>query len=133
MPDPIDVHLGRQVRLVRNTRKMTQEQLGDALGITFQQVQKYEKGTNRIGGSRLWSLSQILDVCPSFFFDGLGAEPTTETETMQAALAVASFASTREGTRLIRGFQAVGCLETRKALVDLIDTIARQGADNSQI
>ena len=68
-PNPIDVHVGSRVRLRRNMLGLSQEKLGDAIGLTFQQVQKYERGANRIGASRLHELSRVLDVPVSFFFD----------------------------------------------------------------
>ncbi|MFQ5958255.1 MAG: helix-turn-helix domain-containing protein [Alphaproteobacteria bacterium] len=71
LPNPIDVHVGSRVRLRRTLLGMSQEKLGGALGLTFQQVQKYERGVNRIGSSRLYHLSQILDVPVSFFFDDM--------------------------------------------------------------
>ncbi|KAA1053914.1 helix-turn-helix domain-containing protein [Azospirillum argentinense] len=73
-PNPIDAHVGSRVRLRRTLLGMSQEKLGDAIGLTFQQVQKYERGANRIGASRLFKLSQVLDVPVSFFFDDMPAE-----------------------------------------------------------
>jgi transcriptional regulator with XRE-family HTH domain len=70
-PSPIDVHVGARVRLRRTLLGMSQEKLGDALGLTFQQVQKYERGVNRIGASRLFDLSRVLDVPIGFFFDDM--------------------------------------------------------------
>ncbi|MGH6853068.1 MAG: helix-turn-helix domain-containing protein, partial [Methylocella sp.] len=70
IPNPIDRHVGGRVRMRRVMLGMSQEKLGDALGLTFQQVQKYEKGTNRIGASRLQQISRTLDVPPAFFFEG---------------------------------------------------------------
>ncbi|SLN73018.1 transcriptional repressor DicA [Oceanibacterium hippocampi] len=72
--DPIDIHVGSRVRLRRNLKGMSQEKLGLAIGLTFQQIQKYERGANRIGSSRLFQLAQVLDVPPSFFFDDMPAE-----------------------------------------------------------
>jgi transcriptional regulator with XRE-family HTH domain len=72
--NPIDVHVGRRVRLRRTLLGMSQEQLGEALNITFQQVQKYERGSNRISSSRLWDIAQILDVPVSFFFDDMSED-----------------------------------------------------------
>src|SRR5215468_9813118 len=69
-PNPIDQHVGSRVRMRRLMLAMSQEKLGDALGLTFQQVQKYEKGTNRIGASRLEQTSHILQVPVAFFFEG---------------------------------------------------------------
>jgi transcriptional regulator with XRE-family HTH domain len=70
-PNPIDVHVGARVRLRRNMLGLSQEKLGEAIGLTFQQVQKYERGANRIGASRLHDLSRVLDVPVSFFFDDM--------------------------------------------------------------
>src|SRR5438132_9700768 len=74
-PNPIDKHVGSRVRMRRMMLGMSQEKLGDALGITFQQVQKYEKGTNRISASRLQHISQILQVPVAFFFEGAPHQP----------------------------------------------------------
>src|SRR5436309_10080749 len=74
MPNPIDVHVGSRVRLRRNMLGLSQEKLGEAIGLTFQQVQKYERGANRIGASRLHDLSRVLDVPVSFFFDDMDPE-----------------------------------------------------------
>src|SRR5262245_39091705 len=68
-PNPVDVHVGSRVRLRRTLLGMSQEKLGEAIGLTFQQVQKYERGANRIGASRLWDLSRVLDVPVAYFFD----------------------------------------------------------------
>jgi transcriptional regulator with XRE-family HTH domain len=70
-PSPIDIHVGSRIRLRRTLLGMSQERLGEALGLTFQQVQKYERGVNRVGASRLFDLSRVLDVPISFFFDDL--------------------------------------------------------------
>lgn len=129
--DPVDVHLGAQVRLARNSRDMTQQQLGDALGITFQQVQKYEKGTNRIGGARLWEIAKALDVPPAYFFDGLAASADAETETSGTARNVMTFATTREGVQLITRFRAIESDATRRAFLDLIGTMAPGASDDS--
>lgn len=71
MPHPVDVHVGKRVREARAIKGMSQTALGNALGISFQQVQKYEKGNNRIGASRLWDISKVLDVSTAYFFEGL--------------------------------------------------------------
>src|SRR5271165_4852701 len=70
-PSPIDIHVGSRIRLRRTLLGMSQERLGEALGLTFQQVQKYERGVNRVGASRLFDLSRVLDVPISFFFDDM--------------------------------------------------------------
>src|SRR6185369_3833986 len=73
-PNPVDVHVGARVRLRRTLLGMSQEKLGEAVGLTFQQVQKYERGANRVGASRLFDLSRVLDVPVSFFFDDMSGE-----------------------------------------------------------
>src|ERR1044071_7899344 len=73
-PNPIDVRVGARLRLRRNMLGLSQEKLGEAIGLTFQQVQKYERGANRIGASRLWDLSRVLDCPVSFFFDEMDEE-----------------------------------------------------------
>ncbi|MFP6756792.1 MAG: helix-turn-helix transcriptional regulator, partial [Alphaproteobacteria bacterium] len=73
-PNPVDIHVGSRIRLRRTLLGMSQEKLGKAIGLTFQQVQKYERGTNRVGSSRLFQLAKILDVPVSFFFDDMSAE-----------------------------------------------------------
>ena len=70
-PNPVDIHVGARVRLRRKILKMSQEKLGERLGVTFQQVQKYERGANRVGASRLWKIAEVLDVPIGFFFEGL--------------------------------------------------------------
>src|SRR5678816_919138 len=74
-PNPVDIHVGGRVRLRRTLLGMSQEKLADALGLTFQQVQKYERGANRIGASRLHQLSRILEVPVAFFFEEMGSSP----------------------------------------------------------
>jgi len=73
-PNPIDVHVGSKLRLQRKLQEISQEKLGKLCGVTFQQVQKYEKGTNRIGASRLWKLAEILGVKVSYFYEGLSVK-----------------------------------------------------------
>src|ERR1700745_3000245 len=88
-PNPIDVHVGARVRLRRTLLGMSQEKLGDAIGLTFQQVQKYERGANRVGASRLFELSRVLDVPVSFFFDELGPESAGGAASATASAAAA--------------------------------------------
>jgi len=81
-PNPIDVHVGARVRLRRTLLGMSQEKLGEALGLTFQQVQKYERGANRIGSSRLFDLSRVLDVPVSFFFDDMSDDTKSQSPSL---------------------------------------------------
>lgn len=127
-PSPIDVHVGSRVRLRRTLLGMSQEKLGDALGLTFQQVQKYERGVNRIGASRLFDLSRVLDVPISFFFDDL---PTTAGGSQGFANRVAGFAEGQEGfgddtlhrretLELVRAYYRISDPSVRKRVFDLI-------------
>src|SRR6201989_2788334 len=106
-PNPIDKHVGSRVRMRRMMLSMSQEKLGDALGLTFQQVQKYEKGTNRIGASRLQQISQILQVPVSFFFEGApnlhGGEGGSLQEAPSPAY-VSDFLATSAGLSLTKAF-----------------------------
>ena len=103
--NPVDVHVGARIRLRRQVLKMSQEKLGDQLGVTFQQVQKYERGTNRVGASRLWRLSQVLDVPVSFFFEGL--EGGAKGEDAAAEAIPADLMGDKEALDLIRSYYAI--------------------------
>lgn len=121
-PNPIDIHVGGRIRLRRNMLGMSQEKLGEHLGITFQQIQKYEKGTNRVGASRLQAIASILEVPVAFFFedapgaDGLSEEsPTTY---------VVDFLSSTEGLRLNRAFARIADPKVRSRIIDLVRALA---------
>jgi DNA-binding XRE family transcriptional regulator len=131
-PNPIDRHVGSRVRVRRVTLGMSQEKLGDALGLTFQQVQKYEKGVNRIGASRLQQISRILEVPPAYFFEGAPSfEPATSQESGFMGVAedskanfVADFLSTAEGLHLNMAFARIHDPKIRKRIVDLVCSLA---------
>ncbi len=108
---------------------MSQEKLADQLGITFQQVQKYEKGTNRIGASRLFEASQILGVPVSFFYDdmGYGAAAAPGLAEADGEDYVADFIASREGLQLMKAFLAIEDPSVRRRIVDLVETLARKG------
>jgi transcriptional regulator with XRE-family HTH domain len=125
-PNPVDKHVGSRVRMRRMMLTMSQEKLGDALGLTFQQVQKYEKGTNRIGASRLQQISQILQVSVSFFFEGapnIHAEPDGMQEAPSPAY-VSDFLATSEGLALTKAFMRIKEPKLRRRIVDLVQEIA---------
>ena len=88
MPHPTDVHVGQRVREARLAKGMTQTDLGNALGISFQQVQKYEKGTNRVGSSRLWEICKVLDQPITFFFEGLSRGAASDPEPALSSRAI---------------------------------------------
>lgn len=127
-PNPVDTHVGSRVRLRRMLLGMSQERLGESMGLTFQQVQKYEKGVNRIGASRLFQISKILDVPVQFFFEEapqLGergqlrgmAEPESEAFILE-------FLNSREGLELNRAFVKIGNAKVRKTIVDLVRALS---------
>lgn len=127
-PNPIDKHVGSRVRMRRMMLGMSQEKLGNSLGLTFQQVQKYEKGTNRIGASRLQQISQILQVPVSFFFEGA---PTVgnaaRVEGMSEAPSpayVSDFLATSDGLALTKAFMRISNSKLRRRIVDLVEQIA---------
>ena len=130
IPNPIDKHVGSRVRMRRILLGMSQEKLGEALNLTFQQVQKYEKGTNRIGASRLQQISKTLNVPPAYFFDGApsfdeGQPTATQTATAEDGSAyVVDFLSTTEGLLLNRGFARIQDAKVRKRIVDLVTALA---------
>ena len=124
--NPTDKHVGRRVRMRRMMLGMSQEKLGDALGLTFQQVQKYEKGTNRISASRLQYLTHILQVPVSFFFEGaprlLGAPQAGGTAPSPDY--VTDFLSTSDGLALTKAFTRIKNRKLRQGIVDLVEEIA---------
>jgi len=126
-PNPIDKHVGSRVRMRRMMLSMSQEKLGDALGLTFQQVQKYEKGTNRIGASRLQQISHILQVPVAFFFEGAPNLSASHTDGMKEAPSpayVSDFLATSEGLALTKAFMRIKEAKLRRRIVDLVEEIA---------
>jgi len=118
-PNPIDIHVGSRIRLRRTMLGVSQEKLGESLGITFQQIQKYEKGTNRVGASRLQNISAILNVPVSFFFeDAPGAEPASASGSAEASSSnyVVDFLSSSEGLQLNRAFVKINDPKVRRRL-----------------
>ena len=130
-PNPIDKHVGSRVRMRRMMLSMSQEKLGDALGLTFQQVQKYEKGTNRIGASRLQQISSILQVPVAFFFEcAPNLQPLTGGEGFKDAPSpayVSDFLATSEGLALTKAFMRIKEAKLRRRIVDLVEEIAGSG------
>jgi len=125
--NPMDAHVGSRVRLRRMLLGMSQEKLGEQLGLTFQQVQKYEKGVNRIGASRLFDLAQVLGVPVQFFYD---EAPVAEgfvpadgmAERPQEGFAL-DFLSSRDGLELNKAFVRISDPKVRRAIVDLVRTL----------
>ncbi len=137
VPNPIDIHVGSRVRLRRTLLGMSQEKLGEAVGLTFQQIQKYERGANRIGASRLYELSRILDVPISFFFDDMSdamrsgggmipdpgfAEPPQSTPASDPL-------TRRETLELVRAYYRVHSPQVRRRLFELAKSLANTDLD----
>ncbi|MBB3976277.1 transcriptional regulator with XRE-family HTH domain [Rhizobium azooxidifex] len=131
-PNPIDIHVGSRIRLRRTMLGMSQEKLGENLGITFQQIQKYEKGTNRVGASRLQNISSILNVPVSFFFEDAPGDNTGNQPGMAEASSsnyVVDFLSSSEGLQLNRSFVKISDPKVRRKLVDLVKALAAEAEE----
>jgi transcriptional regulator with XRE-family HTH domain len=136
-PSPIDIHVGSRIRMRRTLLGMSQERLGDALGLTFQQVQKYERGVNRVGASRLFDISRVLDVPISYFFDDM-PEGMSETPISGPRGRVYGFAeqkepfnagvddqlTKRETLELVRAYYRIPDAAMRKRMFDLMKSLA---------
>jgi transcriptional regulator with XRE-family HTH domain len=131
-PNPIDIHVGSRVRLRRMMLSMSQEKLGEHLGITFQQIQKYEKGTNRIGASRLQHIARVLTVPVAFFFEDAPGTPgetgSGMAEPHQTSYVV-DFLSSNEGIQLNKAFLRIKDTKLRRRLIDLIRALAGDEPD----
>ena len=122
-PHPIDRHVGSRVRLRRTLIGMSQDRLGGLLGVTFQQVQKYEKGTNRVSASRLWQIAGILGVQVAFFFEGMtdgAAAGFAEAE----QTSITGLAYSTEALQLLRHFTQIDDPRVRRAVVELARALA---------
>ena len=129
-PNPIDIHVGGRVRLRRMMLGMSQEKLGEQLGITFQQIQKYEKGTNRIGASRLQNIAAVLSVPVGFFFDGAPGPGEAGAADSKSGSYVVDFLSSSEGLQLNRAFVRISDPRVRRRIVDLVRALAGDATEN---
>ena len=131
----MDIHVGSRVRLRRMMQGISQDKLGEELGLTFQQVQKYEKGVNRIGASRLYDIARVLDVPVQFFYDDFGDGPETMigfAETNPKAEERADFMqllSTPEGMQLCRAYAAIKDYQVRRRVLDLVKALGEEAAE----
>jgi transcriptional regulator with XRE-family HTH domain len=126
-PDPVDRYVGARIRMRRLMLKLSQTELADALGLTFQQVQKYEKGTNRIGASRLQHIASILQVPVAFFFEQFPVNRSEQAQTPDApsAESVTAFVSTADGLKLIQAFASIKNTKMRRCIVQMVEHIVR--------
>ena len=133
-PNPIDIHVGSRVRFRRMLLGMSQEKLGEKLGLTFQQIQKYEKGINRIGASRLFDLAQVLGVPIQFFYE---EAPSAEPQLVPPGFAekpaegsIVEFLRSRDGLELNKAFVRISDAKARRAIVDLVRSLANDDTKN---
>ena len=136
-PNPVDIHVGRRLRLRRILLGLSQEELGEKLGLTYQQIQNYEKGINRIGASRLFGIAHVLRVTAQFFYEeapsaaprqfdeGDHADKPTETSMIE-------FLRSRDGLELNRAFGRIADAKTRRAIVELVRNLANQDASDKR-
>lgn len=135
-PNPVDIHVGARVRLRRKILKMSQEKLGEQLGVTFQQVQKYERGANRVGASRLWKISEVLDVPVSFFYDGLSTEYGGQSDSPALMAAepdqsplVYEFINSSDGVSLAKAVLQIKNKAVRRQILELARSLAKSEKD----
>lgn len=134
-PNPIDVHVGSRVRFRRMLLGMSQEKLAEKLGLTFQQIQKYEKGINRIGASRLFDLAQVLSVPVQFFYEEVPANGADVATILPQGFSeggpensIVEFLKSRDGLELNKAFVRIQDVKARRAIVDLVRSLANVDA-----
>ena len=122
-PHPVDIHVGMRLRLRRLELKLSQKQLGEALDLSFQQVQKYEKGNNRISASKLFEIAGILEVPTLYFFEGLSTG-SDEIGESGPGLDGLGLTQTREGLRIVKAFSKIKDPKIRRTIIHLVEKIA---------
>jgi transcriptional regulator with XRE-family HTH domain len=122
-PNPIDKHVGSRVRMRRNMLGLSQEKVADALGLAFQQLQKYEKGANRISASRLHQLAGVLQVPITFFYEGAPSQSRSGGK-VESTNYVNEFLATRDGLTLTKAFMQIEDAKLRRCIVGLVESIA---------
>jgi transcriptional regulator with XRE-family HTH domain len=122
--NPVDQHVGARIRMQRMVRGLSQTGLGKAVGVTFLQVQKYEKGVNRVGASRLQQIANVLEVTPDFFFEGASARPALGNSGSKETALIQGFISSRDGIALSKAFTSISDAKMRRSIVALVEQIA---------
>ncbi len=132
--NPIDVHVGARVRLRRLMLRLSQDKLGEKLGVTFQQVQKYERGANRVSASRLWGMADILNVPVQYFFEGLAEKMVTEgfSDNDQTPM-VYDFINSPDGVQLAAAFSRITDPKVRRQVLQLVRALSGEaGAEDEK-
>jgi transcriptional regulator with XRE-family HTH domain len=127
--NPVDKHVGSRARMRRLVLDMSQTEVAEGLGLTFQQVQKYEKGRDRVGASRLQHLSQVLRVPVAFFFEGLPVTPEEPATTAESLSYVNQFLATSDGLALAKSFSRIRAPQLRHSIVLLVEQIASEAPE----
>ena len=128
-PDPVDVHVGERLRQRRTRLELSQGEIGAKLGLSWQQIQKYERGTSRIGASRLHRLSKILGVSVTFFFEDMPMGVAAASRHMATALADDAIPTPREVRMLVRAYSRLPAAPVRRHIIDLIKAVAGACSD----
>jgi transcriptional regulator with XRE-family HTH domain len=124
-PHPVDVHVGGRLKILRKLRKMSQSKLGDQIGLTFQQIQKYEHGANRVGASRLHELSQVMDVPISYFFDDMPeSTPKATTHNAPPSLPEADPYDSVDVQELLQAFNLISVPKKRQAICKMAKALS---------
>ena len=119
--NPVDRRVGARIRMQRMVRGHTQSELGKAVGVSFQQVQKYEKGVNRVGASRLQQIANVLAVAPDFFFGGTSIKGVSGSKEIAI---IEEFISSRDGVAVYRAFTKISGAKMRRSIVSLVEELA---------
>jgi transcriptional regulator with XRE-family HTH domain len=125
-PNPVDRHVGLRIRLRRKALGISQEKLAESIGLTFQQVQKYERATNRVSASKLWEMARALETTIGYFFDGLGEPAPAAQESPERAMAH-EFLMTPEGMELATSFSRIRRPRVRRRVIDLVRVMGEGG------
>lgn len=132
-PHPIDIHVGSRIRMARTARHMSQEKLAESCGITFQQIQKYEKGANRVGASRMAVISDALGVSISYFYEGAPGTGSESVSAKAAPDAITALYSSAEGYHLAKAFTAINDPKVRSNIIRLMQSLAAEASEDAAI
>ena len=125
-PNPVDLHVGLRIRLRRKELGVSQEKLADSIGLTFQQVQKYERAANRVSASKLWDMARALQTSISYFFDGLGDTARNAPASNDGPSPAHAFLMTAEGLELAAVFPKIRRARVRRRILDLVRTMVEE-------
>jgi transcriptional regulator with XRE-family HTH domain len=131
-PNPVDLHVGLRIRLRRRELGVSQEKLADSIGLTFQQVQKYERAANRVSASKLWEMARALKTSISYFFDGLGDPGRNDPGEPDRAPPAHAFLLTPEGLELAAAFPKIKKARVRRRILDLVRAMVEEDGEGPE-